>query len=126
MNLSEEIRSLEAQGVFIHVGHDHYKDGSNCNWALQFMDVEPGNKKRQIYHTSWYGDNHEFGDTVDCYLAAFRLAKFLLEGDNAKWFFFSVKETVTDQGMKDYLKSMEVREKADEIFWPNNEHDETA
>lgn len=105
MNLIEEIRALEAKGVYIHLNHEHYTTGSNCNWAIEILDEN----RRRKYHTGWYGDNHEFGDTIGCYEAAFRLAKFLLTDDNAEWFFFNVKETVTQQGYDNWIKHREVR-----------------
>ena len=112
MDLAKEIRNLEAKGVFIHLNHEHYEDGSNCNWSIEFTKLKQPNNQ-----TGWYGDNHDFGDTVDCYEAAFRLAKFLLEDDNLHWYFFSVCETVTEQGRANWFKSREVTEKAHEIVY---------
>lgn len=113
MDLAKEIRDLEAKGVYIHLSHEHYSDGSNCNWAIEMLDE---NRKRK-HHTSWYGDNHEFGDTIGCYEAAIRFAKWLLEGDNAEWFFSDVKETVTPEGHAKWLKRQEYQIKADEIVF---------
>lgn len=107
MDLSSKIRELEAKGVFIHIQHEHYTDGSNCNWSIEFTKLDYRNNQ-----TSWFGDNHEFGDTVDCYLAAFKLADYLLEGDNLKWYFFDLKETVTDEGRANWLKSIDIRTEA--------------
>ncbi|KKQ74591.1 MAG: hypothetical protein US96_C0029G0005 [Candidatus Woesebacteria bacterium GW2011_GWB1_38_5b] len=36
MDLSKEIREFEAKGVFIHLQHEHYTNGSNCNWSIEF------------------------------------------------------------------------------------------
>lgn len=119
-DLAQQIRDLEAKGVYMHVGHEHYKDGTNCIWALEFLDE---NRERK-YHTSWYGDNHEFGDTVGCYEAGIRLAKFLLEGDNAYWFFFDVHETVTEQGHKNWLKNRDVNALADEVVYGKEKYNE--
>ena len=112
MDLVKEIRDLEAKGVFIHLGHEHYADGSNCNWSIEFTKFD--NKNNQ---TSWFGDNHEFGDTIDCYAAAFRLAKFLLMNDNLYWYFFNVKETVTEEGHSNWIKTHDLRKQAHEIVF---------
>jgi hypothetical protein len=112
MNLIKQIRDLEAKGVFIHLSHEHYSNGSNCNWSVEFTKFD--NKNNQ---TSWFGDNHEFGDTIDCYTAAFKLATFLLEGDNLEWYFFSLKETVTEEGHSNWLKYIKTREEAHTIVF---------
>lgn len=112
MDLTKEIRDLEAEGVFIHLTHEHYTNGSNCNWSIEFTKFIDQNNQ-----TGWYGDNHEFGDTVDCYAAAFRLAKFLLENDNLIWYFFNIKETVTAEGHANWLKHHEVKKQADIIVF---------
>ena len=36
MNIQEEIRELEKQGVFIHYMHEHYTNGSNCSFSIEF------------------------------------------------------------------------------------------
>lgn len=113
IDLAKEIRELEAKSVYIHLGHDHYEGGSNCIWAIEILD----DKRYRKYHTMWHNDNHEFGDTVDCYIAAIRFAKWLLEGENAKWFFFSARETVTDEGRADWLKSRAFREEASKVLY---------
>lgn len=107
MEFIDEIRYLEGEGVFIHIQHEHYKNGSNCNWSVEFTKFEQRNNQ-----TSWFGDNHEFGDTIDCYAAAFRIAHFLLKDDNLKWYFLEKIETVTDEGRANYSKHRKVREEA--------------
>jgi hypothetical protein len=113
MDLIKELRELEAKEVFIHLQHEHYKNGSNCNWAIEILDVNRETK----YHTSWYGDNHEFGDTVDCYAVAIRFAKWLLDGENAEWFFANPSETVTKEGYDRWIKIHEYRKRGDEIVF---------
>ena len=116
MDLAKEIRDLEAQGVFIHLSHEHYTNGSNCNWSIEFTKFQDKNNQ-----TGWYGDNHEFGDTVDCYAAAFRLAKFLLIDDNLKWYFMGKHETVTPEGHANWMKYQEVLEQADKVVFGKEE-----
>jgi hypothetical protein len=113
MDLIKELRDLEAKSAFIHLQHEHYKNGSNCNWAIEILDE---NRDRK-YHTSWYGDNHEFGDTIDCYVAAIRFAKWLLEGDNAEWFFANQTSTATKEGHDRWLKIREYNKRGDEIVF---------
>ena len=112
MDLAKEIRELESKGVFIHIGHDHYKDGSNCIWSIQFTKFDNRNNQ-----TGWFGDNHEFGDTVDCYAVAIKMAKKLLEDDNLKWYFFNVTETVTEEGRANFIKSNEINTKIHEVVF---------
>jgi hypothetical protein len=117
MDLIKELRELEAKEVFIHLQHEHYKNGSNCNWAIEILDE---NRDRK-YHTGWYGDNHEFGDTIDCYVAAIRFAKWLLEGENAEWFFADNKETYTVEGYNRWVKVREYKKLGDEIVFGKKE-----
>lgn len=113
MDLIKEIRDLEAKDVYIHLSHEHYPNGSNCNWAIEILDEN----RDQKYHTGWYGDNHEFGDTIGCYEVAIKLAKWLLEGENAKWFFYNPKETVTEEGKANWLKKRDVEDIANELVF---------
>jgi len=110
-NIAKEIRDLEAQGVFIHLSHDHHENGSNCIWSLEFT------KPDGFHKVGGYGD----GDTVGCYAAAFRLAKFLLGGENLKWYFYSAHETVTPEGHANWMKSREVQEQAHAIVFKKDE-----
>lgn len=114
MDLIKEIRDLEAKGAYIHLSHEHYKNGSNCNWAIEILSLE---NRKQKYHTSWYGDNHEFGDTIDCYVAAIRFAKWLLESDNAELFFANPPDTRSKEGHDRWLKIQEHRKLGDEIVF---------
>ncbi len=62
--------TLEQNGVFIHYNYDHYTDGTNCNFSIEFT-----NQKTQ---TGWYGDNHEFGGVKDVMLFSIKLALWYL------------------------------------------------
>ncbi len=117
LNLQKEIRNLEAKGVFISIDHEHYDDGSNCAWSLDFRKNLPEGKKLGDCKTGSFGDNHEFGDTIGCYIAAITLANFLLEDDNLKWYFFNIKETVTPEGHADAMKTYEVRRHAHSLIY---------
>lgn len=111
-SLEQSIIDLENKGVFIPLGYDHYKDGTNCIWALDFRD--------HGRHTSWYGDNHEFGNTVECLKAAIRFANWMLEGDNMEWFFYNAKETVTEEGHKNWIKHHEREKEGHKIVFNNH------
>lgn len=67
--------TLEQNGVFIHYSYDHYKDGTNCNFSIEFTN--------QNTQTGWYGDNHEFGEVKDVMLFSIKLAFWYL--DNPKY-----------------------------------------
>jgi hypothetical protein len=71
----EHFDTLEQNGVFIHYNYDHYTDGTNCNFSIEFT-----NQKTQ---TGWYGDNHEFGEVKDVMLFSIKLALWYL--DNPKY-----------------------------------------
>lgn len=62
---------LEKNGVFIHYLYDHYKDGTNCNFSIEFRD-----KKTQ---TGWYGDNNEFGGVKNVMITSINFALWYLE-----------------------------------------------
>ncbi len=115
MDLIKEIRNLEANGVFIHINHEHYENGSNCNWSVEFTKYH--NKNNQ---TGWFGDNHEFGDTIDCYVVAIKLANFLLEGNNLDLYFRDTKETVTPEGYKQWIETHDFRLKVDNMIYKQN------
>lgn len=112
INIEKELRALEAKGVFINLDYDHYKDGTNCNWSIEFRDLKQTNSQ-----TGWYGDNNEFGDTVDCIKAAIKFANWLLEKDHLYWYFYNVKETVTTEGHAAWMKHNEFMTLADEIVF---------
>lgn len=109
MDLKREIRELEQKGVFIHLGYDHYTTGTNCIWSIEFQKTNN--------QTGWYGDNNEFGDTVDCLIIAVKFANWFLERDNLKWFFYNPTETVTEEGRANYRKYSDVREKSDKMLY---------
>lgn len=97
MDLIKELGELESKGVFIHLSYDHYKDGTNCNFSIEFTKTD-----NQTY---WYGDNHEFGNVPQVLVAAVKLAKWFLEDeDRIKFFFISVAETVTEEGRANWGK----------------------
>jgi hypothetical protein len=70
MDFLENFDYLEKNGVFIHYSHEHYPDGSNMIFSIQFI-----NEKTQ---TAWYGDNHEFGGVKNCMRASVKLALWYL------------------------------------------------
>lgn len=109
--MKEAIRKLESLGVFIHLSYDHYKDGSNCSFSIEFTKQEAYPEKH--LQTGWYGDNHEFGDTADCIECAIRFANWLLEDSNLYWYFYNVKETVTKEGHANFIKYLDFKELSD-------------
>jgi hypothetical protein len=62
---------LEQNGVFIHYSYDHYVDGTNCNFSIEFT-----NQRQQ---TCWYGDNHEYGNVNEVMNFARKLAVWYLD-----------------------------------------------
>lgn len=66
--MEQELTLLEQAGIFIHLDYEHYDDGTNCLFQIEFR-----NKK---IRTGQYGDNHEFGNTVETINAAIHLAKW--------------------------------------------------
>lgn len=71
----ETYRTLEENGVYIHYGPEHYDDGSNLSFSIEFK-----NHKTQ---TGWYNDNHEFGDVYSTMTKSIQLALWYL--DNPKY-----------------------------------------
>ena len=69
----ESFSQLEKSGVYIDYSADHYKDGSNLCFSINFSD----NGKR--VGTGWYNDNHEFGDAHSTIIASIKLANWYLE-----------------------------------------------
>ena len=53
---------LETQGVFIHYSPEHYSDGSNLSFSIEFV--------KQKTQTYWYNDNHEFGNVSETILSS--------------------------------------------------------
>jgi len=111
MDLIKEIRTLESLGVFIHLSYDHYTDGTNCNWSIEFIKTNN--------QTMWFGDNHEFGDTVDCLIIAIKFANWLLYDDNLEWYFYNVKETITPEGHAAWVKNNNYRKLAHTLIMNN-------
>lgn len=64
---------LETQGVYIHYSADHYKDGSNLCFSIEFLrgDARVG--------TGWYNDNHDFGNVKQTMEASVKIALWYLE-----------------------------------------------
>ena len=62
---------LEKKGVFIHYSPEHYKDGSNLMFSIEFTK-----EKKQ---TGWYNDNHEFGNVQQTIYKSTQLALWYLE-----------------------------------------------
>lgn len=67
----ETYKLLEENGVYIHYSPEHYNDGSNLNFSIEF--------KNQKTQTGWYNDNHEFGDVYETILASMKIAMWYLE-----------------------------------------------
>ena len=72
MNITlDTYRELEEKGVYIHYLPEHYNDGSNLNFSIEF--------RKHKTQTGWYNDNHEFGDVSDTMYKSLQLAKWYLE-----------------------------------------------
>ena len=72
--MRERLNKLQLKNVFIHIEPEHYKNGSNACFSIEFRDYGE--------QTGWYGDNHEFGEFGDVMYAALELAEWYLEDDN--------------------------------------------
>jgi hypothetical protein len=70
----ETYKELEENGIHIHYSLEEYKDGTNLMFSIEF--------KKQKTQTSWYNDNHEFGDTYNTMYKSIQLAKWYLEDEN--------------------------------------------
>jgi hypothetical protein len=64
-------KTLEDNGVYIHYAPEHYKDGSNLSFSIEFT--------KQKTQTGWYNDDHEFGDVYDTKVKSIKLALWYLE-----------------------------------------------
>lgn len=49
-------KNILVNGITIKYFIQHYKDGSNLNFAFHWKELD------EEFHTGWYGDNHEWGD----------------------------------------------------------------
>lgn len=64
-------RTLEENGVYIHYSPEHYADGTNLNFSIEF--------KNQKTQTGWYNDNHEFGDVYETMYKSIHIAQWYLK-----------------------------------------------
>jgi hypothetical protein len=64
-------KTLEDNGVHIHYAPEHYTDGSNLNFSIEFT--------KQKTQTGWYNDDHEFGNVHDTKVKSIKLALWYLE-----------------------------------------------
>jgi hypothetical protein len=65
------LKTLEDNGVYIHYVPEHYNNGSNLNFSIEFT--------KQKTQTGWYNDDHEFGDVYDTTVKSIKLALWYLE-----------------------------------------------
>ena len=88
-------KTLEDNGVYIHYVPEHYTDGSNLNFSIEFTKYKTQNVK--LLHrdnekivvlpigekldvvTGWYNDDHEFGNVYDTKVKSIKLAQWYLE-----------------------------------------------
>lgn len=73
MNFKTEFDALEKNGVFINFSAEHYRDGSNLCFSIQFL------REGKPVGTGWYNDNHEFGGVSSTMESAILIAKWYLE-----------------------------------------------
>lgn len=76
MQISDRItldayKELEENGVYIHYIPEHYTDGSNLNFSIEF--------KNQNTQTGWYNDNHEFGGVYETTYKSVHIAQWYLK-----------------------------------------------
>jgi hypothetical protein len=89
----ESYALLEEKGVFIHYGPEHYSNGSNICFSIEFIldrkaftkkigkkpIDELGKEKLTREQTGWYNDNHDFGNATQTMVASIKLAFWYLE-----------------------------------------------
>lgn len=85
----ESLEDLEKKGVFINCSPEHYKNGSNLCFSIEFVidrsslgakkTDKYGNEIPSTIKTGWYNDNHDFGNACQSMLAAIKLAFWYLE-----------------------------------------------
>lgn len=92
----ESYSILEKHGVFIHYSPDHYEDGSNMLFSIDFT--------HQKTQTGWYNDNHEFGDVPRTLLCSLKLALWYLED------FTRIEMINSKQSSPSYFKYIEDRD----------------
>ena len=102
------IQYLEDRGVTIDYSHEHYKDGSNCNFQIDFGDGRI---------TYLYGDNHEYGNTVQVKVASVKLAMHLLctEGQ-LDLHFKPIRESKTKTFKEQWVAKRDYEIKLDEFM----------
>ena len=64
-------KTLEDNGVYIHYVPEHYNNGSNLNFSIEFTKYKT--------QTGWYNDDHEFGNVYDTKVKSIKLAQWYLE-----------------------------------------------
>jgi len=64
-------KTLEDNGVYIHYAPEHYTDGSNLSFSIEFTKYKT--------QTGWYNDDHEFGNVYDTKVKSIKLAQWYLE-----------------------------------------------
>ena len=67
----DEYKKLEDLGVYFHYSPEHYSNGSNLNFSIEFKNYDT--------QTGWYNDNHEFGNVYDTKVKSIKLAQWYLE-----------------------------------------------
>jgi hypothetical protein len=70
----ETYKELEDNEVYIHYLPEHYDDGSNLNFSIEF--------RKQKTQTGWYNDNHEFGDVSNTMRSSMMIALWYLQDTN--------------------------------------------
>ena len=68
----ESFALLEEKNIFIHYEIEHYDDGCNLLFSIEFRDYP----RTQTY---WYNDNHEYGDIIDAMKASLAMAFWYAE-----------------------------------------------
>jgi len=65
-------KALDERGVYINYAAEHYGNGTNLNFSINFRDYDDTS-------TGWYNDNHEFGGAYEAIVASVKLANWYLE-----------------------------------------------
>ena len=64
-------KKLEDNNIFIYYRYEHYQNGTNCLFQIEFKDKD--------YITMTYGDNGEFGNVGETMLFSIDLAFWYME-----------------------------------------------
>jgi len=67
----ETFKKLEENGVFIHYIPEHYSNGTNLCFSIEFRNYNT--------QTGWHNDNHEFGDVTETIKKSLMLAEWYLQ-----------------------------------------------